>query len=70
MLIVMTRELAFAASLDAANHSMRAAARSSWNEDDYDVATRDFDRLWPLCEHGVERGECRLCDADQELARR
>ena len=63
MPMMMTRELAYAAGLDAANRSMRAAGRSAWNEDDADVAAREFNRLWPLCEHGVEREECGFCDA-------
>lgn len=44
----MTREIANAASKDAADRSMRTAGRTHWNEDDYNVAVDEFNRLWPL----------------------
>lgn len=45
--IVMTKEIAHAASQDAANRSMRKAGRKSWNVDDYNVAVDEYNRLWP-----------------------
>ena len=47
MKITMTRELAQAASFDAANQQMRKADRKQWNRDDYDAAWKEFGRLWP-----------------------
>lgn len=61
-LIQMTRELAYAASLDEANRAMRAGGRKAWNEDDYAVAIKEFNRHWPLCEHKIDPGECWICD--------
>lgn len=46
--ITLTRELARAASCDAANRQMRAAGRTAWNEDDADLACAEFERLWPV----------------------
>jgi hypothetical protein len=43
----MTQQLARAAATDAANRQMREAGRTKWNEDDYDLAAREFNRLWP-----------------------
>lgn len=43
----MTRDLAWAAAQDAANVQMRAAGRSKWSPEDYALAVREFDRLWP-----------------------
>ena len=45
--IVMTRELAHAAATDAGNRAMRAGKRTVWSPEDYAVACREFDRLWP-----------------------
>lgn len=62
-LIRMTRELAFAASLDAANRAMRAAGRKRWSKQDKLAASREFNRLWPVCEHGIEpESFCFFCD--------
>ena len=62
-LIVMTREIAQAASWDAANRSMRAAGRTAWDEDDANVAWAEFNRLWPLCEHKIEpESYCYFCE--------
>ena len=44
---VWTYELAMAASRDAGNRSMRAAGRTAWNEDDWNVAVATFERLYP-----------------------
>jgi len=63
--IRITRELAFAASLDAGNRAMSAGQRSTWNEEDADVASRVFNRLWPRCPHGIDPEElCYFCDQD------
>lgn len=43
----MTRDLAWSAAQDAANTQMRAAGRSKWSPEDYALAVREFDRLWP-----------------------
>lgn len=60
--IVLTREIAQAASWDAANRSMRAGGRKAWDEEDADVAAREFNRLWPLCPHRIEpEGFCFHC---------
>jgi hypothetical protein len=42
-----TRVLAFAAAGDAGNRNMRAAGRTTWNEDDWNIACEELDRLWP-----------------------
>jgi hypothetical protein len=46
--IRLTYALALAAGKDAANRQMRRDGRRTWNEDDYDLCWRVFDRLWPL----------------------
>lgn len=61
MPISLTRELAYACGLDAANRSMRAAGRTAWNEDDADTAAAEFNRLWPLCPHEADRESCASC---------
>lgn len=61
MAIKLTRELAFAASLDAGNRSMYLAKRTAWSEEDADAAANEFNRLWPLCVHGAEPQDCRMC---------
>jgi hypothetical protein len=43
----LTRDVAWAAAHDAGNRSMRHAGRTSWNEDDYNAAVEEFNRLWP-----------------------
>lgn len=48
----MTREIAQAAAWDAGNRSMHACGRKQWNQDDYNEAVREFDRLWPNLESG------------------
>lgn len=59
--IRMTRELAQAASWDAANNSMRAAGRKVWTDKDIDAANQVFEQLWPNCSHGVEPNNCGEC---------
>lgn len=65
MPIKLTRELAFAASLDAGNRSMYAAGRAAWDETDQAAAAREFDRLWPLCQHKADRECCGICLASE-----
>jgi hypothetical protein len=65
-LIQMTRELAFAASLDAGNRAMHAAGRKRWSKQDQMTAAREFNRLWPCCEHHIEpESFCFFCDQEQ-----
>ena len=61
----LTRELAFATSLDEGNRSMRASGRTTWSEEDQMAAAREFNRLWPLCEHGADRGNCYYCSLEE-----
>ena len=49
-----------ASAQDAANAQMRRAGRTSWNEDDYNLAVSTLDRLIRAC-YGR--------DADQDNAR-
>jgi len=44
---VWTYDLEMAASRDAANRSMRAAGRTHWSVEDWNVACAVFDRLYP-----------------------
>jgi hypothetical protein len=44
----LTIEMAHAAGEDAANRNMRAANRKVWNEEDYNIAVEEFDRLLPF----------------------
>lgn len=62
----MTRDIAQAVSWDAANRSMRTAGRKTWNEEDADVAAAEFNRLWPLCPHQCEPGDCWMCEASSK----
>lgn len=43
--IILTKELARAAAMDAANRNMREAGREVWNIDDYNVAVRALEHL-------------------------
>lgn len=47
MKITLTRELAQCAGRDAANRNMRKNGRTAWDEDDYNIAWAEFNRLWP-----------------------
>lgn len=49
-----TRDLAWAASKDGADRAMRAAGRTAWNAEDYNVAVAEFERLFP---EALEAGE-------------
>jgi hypothetical protein len=67
--IRITRELAFAASLDEGNRSMCAGGRTEWFKEDQLVATRYFNRLWPRCEHNIDPEDfCFFCDGDSRPA--
>lgn len=48
--IKLDRALASAAGRDAGNRSMRAAGRKHWNEDDYNAAARECNRLFDIIE--------------------
>lgn len=61
MRIKLTRDLAYRVGADEANRAMRAGGRKVWSEDDYAVACQTFSRLWPLCEHKMEPGNCGFC---------
>jgi hypothetical protein len=41
----MTYKIAMAAGRDAGNRSMRKAGRTSWNEDDWNAAAAETERL-------------------------
>ena len=41
------RDIAWAAGLDAGNHSMRQGKRRKWSREDYNVAARTFNRPCP-----------------------
>ena len=41
----MDHEIARAAAEDAANRQMRKAGRECWNEDDWNLACAEFERL-------------------------
>ena len=45
--IKLTRELAWAASQDAADRAMRKGGRTTWSQEDFKLALEEFDRLWP-----------------------
>ena len=44
----LTRAIAWAASIDAGNASMRAGGRTASSDNDHNVAVDTFDRLWPI----------------------
>lgn len=46
--ILLTYAVAHASGMDAGNRSMRAAGRTKWNEDDYDAACVENNRLFDL----------------------
>ena len=45
--MILSEKIARAAALDAGNRSMRKAGRTSWNEQDRNVAIAEYNRLWP-----------------------
>lgn len=52
----MTYAIAYSAGMDAANQSMRAAGRSAWNDEDYALAIRTLDELYPVETHLADSG--------------
>ncbi len=46
MPIQLTYELIWRAGMDAGNRSMQVDGRTAWNEDDYEAAVSEFNRLW------------------------
>ena len=47
---ILSYELASAAGMDAGNRSMRQAGRKKWNEDDFNAAARETNRLIDVIE--------------------
>ena len=43
----LNRKIAYAASWDAGNRSMRRHGRTKWSRADFNTAAREFNRLWP-----------------------
>ncbi len=56
----MSYAIAYAASQDEGNRSMRKAGRTRWNEEDRDAACRTYHRLM-RCPQGVG---CMLCEPE------
>ena len=46
--IKMDYELARACATDAANRNMRKNGRKAWSDEDYGIAVKTLDELWPL----------------------
>ena len=44
----MNKDLAWAIACDTADRNMKEHGRTKWDEEDYIVGGREFDRLWPL----------------------
>lgn len=44
---IMTCAIAMVAGRDVADRRMRSEGRTVWNEDDYDAACDEVERLWP-----------------------
>jgi len=67
----LTRDLAFAAALDAGNRAARIryandmSSGKPWTVDDYNACWATFDRLWPPCKDGWPASECPDCRAQQ-----
>lgn len=57
-MIEMTRTMANDAAMDAANRNMRKNGREQWSEEDYNIAHKEFERLWPWDKifHNAKRG--------------
>ena len=51
----LTPAIIRAAATDAGNRSMRKAGRTAWNEDDWNAAAAEFDRLTPAGRAAVAR---------------
>jgi len=54
----LTEAIVRAASQDAANAQMRAAGRSKWSREDYNLAVETFNRLWPNEPIQKDKREC------------
>lgn len=65
MVIHPTYKLAMAAAKDEANRHAKKNGRSSWNEDDWNVATETFDRIFSFSDEDREPGvaPCPFCGA-------
>lgn len=48
MRMELTRDLAYAAAMDAGDRSMRAAGRTAWSAEDTARCREEFNCLWPL----------------------
>jgi hypothetical protein len=44
----ITYAIAHAAAWDSANRRAKKEGRTVWNEDDYNHAVDEFNRLWPI----------------------
>ena len=44
----LAHDIAWAASTDAGNRSMREAGRTAWSEEDYNAACAELERLGPI----------------------
>jgi hypothetical protein len=60
--MTLTRDIAYAAGRDAGYRSMRAAGRTTWNEDDFAAAADEFSRLMPFvnCNYTIEAARYEL----------
>ena len=45
MKVVITKDIARACGQDAGNRNMRKHGRTAWDEDDYNAASTEFNRL-------------------------
>lgn len=52
--IYITQALINSAATDAGNRSMRSAGRSKWNDEDYNAAVAEHERLCPSPEVWME----------------
>lgn len=62
--MTLTREMAWAASTDAGNRSMRAGGRTKWSQQDFNAAAREFKRLWPEKRNPAKKGNQELEGGD------
>lgn len=46
--MTLTKAMCYSAGRDAGNRSMRKAGRAKWNQDDYNAAAEEFERLLPF----------------------
>ena len=45
MRFTLDRDIAYSAGVDAANVNMRHAGRKKWNDEDYNIAVKEMNRL-------------------------